>query len=102
MQQAMQHSQQMASTGKMMLEMIRYRLAIMTLSLRRFLDVRMPNASEPIFALTQCDFICHLNLWVIRAHRDIRPFRRGFRHVWTDSETLSTMNCHYDLVLSIQ
>ena len=34
MQQAMQQSQQMASTGKMMLEMIRYRLAIMTWGLR--------------------------------------------------------------------
>ena len=32
MQQAMQQSQQMASTGKMMLEMIRYRLAMMTRS----------------------------------------------------------------------
>ena len=37
----------------------------------------MPNASEPNFALTQCDFQFHYNLWVIRAHQDIRPFRRA-------------------------
>ena len=36
-----------------------------------------PNASEPNFALTQCDFQFHYNLWVIRAHQDIRQFRRA-------------------------
>ena len=39
---------------------------------------QMPNASVPNFALTQCDFQFHLNLWVIRAHQDIRPYRRAF------------------------
>ena len=41
----------------------------------------MPNASEPNFALTQCDFQFHYNLWVIRAHQDIRPFRRALRQL---------------------
>ena len=38
-----------------------------------------PNASEPNFASTQCDFQFHYNLWVIRAHQDIRPFRKALR-----------------------
>ena len=38
----------------------------------------MPNASEPNFTLTQCDFQFHHNLWVIRAHQDICPCRRAF------------------------
>ena len=36
-----------------------------------------PNASELNFALTQCDSQFHYNLWVIRAHQDIRPFRKA-------------------------
>ena len=40
-----------------------------------------PNASEPNFALTQCDFQFHYNLWVIRAHQDIRPYRRALSYV---------------------